>query len=259
MRGIGKLVGGLLGFVFSGFFGALVGIFAGHMVDRWRERSPLDATLAQRIQGAFFRATFMAMGHVCKSDGRVTRAEIDAAERIMERMALTPEQRREAIAYFNAAKQREFDLDAVLDEFRLLCRWQPNLFRFFFEVQLQAALADGRVEPAERETLLGIARRLGLSRRDYVRIESLLRGGQHQRAAAGSRERSLSASYEILGVPSSATDNEVKRAYRRLMSQHHPDKLASKGLPEEMMKLAKEKTQEIRSAYDAIRSARGLK
>jgi DnaJ like chaperone protein len=258
MRGIGKLVGGLLGFVVLGFFGALAGIFAGHMVDRWRERSPLDATLAQRIQGVFFRATFMAMGHVCKSDGRVTRAEINTAERIMEQMALTPEQRREAIAYFNSGKQREFDLDAVLGEFRLLCRWQPNLFRFFFEVQLQAALADGRVEPAERETLLGIARRLGLSRRDYVRIESLLRGEQHQRAA-GSRERSLSASYEILGVPSSATDNEVKRAYRRLMSQHHPDKLASKGLPEEMMKLAKEKTTEIRSAYDAIRSARSLK
>ncbi|MEA3412957.1 MAG: co-chaperone DjlA [Pseudomonadota bacterium] len=259
MRGIGKLVGGILGFIFSGFFGALAGLFAGHIVDRWRDRAPPDATLAHKIQEVFFRATFMAMGHVCKSDGQVTRAEIKVAERIMERMALSPEQRREAIGYFNAGKDTGFDLDATLDEFRRLCRWQPNLFRFFFEVQLQAALADGQVEPAERETLLRIARRLGLSRTDYARIESLLRGEQHQRAAAGSSEQSLSASYEILGVSSSASDGEVKRAYRRLMSQHHPDKLASRGLPEEMMQLAKEKTQEIRGAYDAIRSVRDMK
>ncbi len=75
--------------------------------------------------------------------------------------------------------------------------------------------------------------------------------------AAASRQTSLQAAYEVLGVSSDASDAEVKRAYRRLLSQHHPDKLVSKGLPEEMMKVASQKTHEIRQAYERIRDARG--
>jgi DnaJ like chaperone protein len=68
----------------------------------------------------------------------------------------------------------------------------------------------------------------------------------------------MNDAYAILGVNKSASEAEIKTAYRRLMSQHHPDKLVSKGLPDEMIKIATEKTQEIRKAYDLIKSKKAI-
>lgn len=260
MRWIGKALGAAFGYLAAGPFGALLGAFVGHLFDRGLAQHFVGASgAAAQIQAAFFRATFTVMGYVCKADGRISEAEIAIAEHVMAQMALSAEQRRQAIAYFNQGKQPGFALDAVLEQFRTLCRWQPNLFRFFLEVQLQAAFADGKLDQVERELLLHVADRLGLSPHEYARLESLLRGEQHQRQARGSRTDSLTAAYEILGVSKDALDSEVKKAYRRLMNQHHPDKLVAKGLPEEMMKMAKEKTQEIRAAYDTIKQARGMR
>jgi DnaJ like chaperone protein len=132
------------------------------------------------------------------------------------------------------------------------------------EIQLQAAYADGRLAPAEDRLLLHICSRLGVSELDYRRLERMVRaergfagaGGGAGRAQPGARP-SLQAAYQLLGVKPDASDADVKRAYRRLLSQHHPDKLVSKGLPEEMMKVAAQKTHEIRQAYERIREARG--
>lgn len=259
MRWTGKIVGLLVGYLAAGPFGAALGGVVGHVFDRGLTLAHPSADLAAQVQDTFFRTTFLVMGQVCKSDGRVTQAEIRAAERAMAQMALSAEQRRRAIEYFEQGKRPGFELDPALDEFRALCQWQPNLYRFFLEVQLQAALADGHVDENKRQLLLHIAKRLGLSRQDYLRLESLLKGGRQQRAASPSSRGSLESSYSLLGVPPDAADGDIKRAYRRLMSQHHPDKLVAKGLPKEMMDLAKQKTQEIRAAYELIREARGIR
>jgi DnaJ like chaperone protein len=260
MNWMGKFLGTLFGFMAFGPVGAVVGLLVGGLFDRGLNRPRLGGGAAVRIQGTFFRTTFMVMGHVCKADGRVSPQEIRIAEQIMAQMALGPEQRRQAIEYFTQGKRGDFDLSRALDEFRAVCRWQPNLYRFFLEVQIQAAFADGRLDQTTRDVLLRIAARLGLSPQDYARLESLLRGEQHQRATAGGPRRGdLESAYQVLGVSKRASDGEIKKAYRRLMSQHHPDKLVAKGLPEEMMTIAKEKTQEIRAAYEAIREARGLR
>jgi len=73
---------------------------------------------------------------------------------------------------------------------------------------------------------------------------------------AQSSQVSIEEAYKVLGVSSDVDDAQLKKAYRRLMSQHHPDKLVAKGLPPEMMQLAKEKTQEIQAAYDRVKTAR---
>ena len=259
MRWIGKVLGAFFGYLAGGMFGALVGAFIGHLFDRGLSYQFISTNAAQQIQETFFRTTFLVMGYVCKADGRVSEEEIRIAEQLMAQMALSVERRKQAIDYFNQGKQANFDLAKIIEEFRLVCRWQPNLFRFFLEVQLQAAFADGQLDQAEREALLEIARRLGLSPLDYEGLESLLRGEQHQRQAARSEPDLLNAAYEVLGVSKTASDAEVKKAYRRLMSQHHPDKLVAKGLPEEMMEMAKQKTQEVRAAYETISRARGIK
>jgi len=268
----GKLVGGAFGFMLGGPLGAVLGIALGHNFDKGLKALPGDEAFAsgnrERVQTAFFAATFAVMGRVAKADGRVSPEEIRMAETVMDQMSLNAAMRRTAINLFNQGKSSAFDLDGVLEQFRRECHGRSTLIGMFVEIQLQAAYADGRLDPAEDRLLREVCGRLGLSEFDYRRLERMVRAergfaggaagaGGRSRQAAGPARPSLQDAYQLLGVEPGASDAEVKRAYRRLLSQHHPDKLVSKGLPEEMMKVAAQKTHEIRQAYEQIREARG--
>jgi DnaJ like chaperone protein len=244
--------------------GALLGAALGHRFDKGygrlqQEPPPGFAPGEQeRVQTAFFVATFSVMGHLAKADGRVSEDEIRLARQIMDQMSLDAEKREAGIRLFREGKAPGFPLEEVVDQFRRECHRRRNLLQMFLEIQLQAAYADGVVHPRERELLLWLATRLGFSRGEFAHLEALVRDGAHFAGEAAPRGRgALVEAYEILGVSAEASDEEVKRAYRRLMNQHHPDKLVAKGLPEEMMKLANEKVREIRNAYDLIRKRRG--
>jgi DnaJ like chaperone protein len=126
--------------------------------------------------------------------------------------------------------------------------------QMFIEIQLATAMADGVLHKAERQLIEQIGELLGFSRQEIAHLVGLATGAQHQQRPRG---MSLKDAYRMLDIDESASDAEVKKAYRRLMSQHHPDKLVSKGLPEEMIRLATEKTQQIRKAYDMIQQQRG--
>ncbi len=262
----GKLVGGAFGFVVGGPIGAILGATLGHQFDvgLHRLQEPPQGTSGQeRIQTAFFTATFSVMGHLAKADGRVSEEEIGWAEHVMAQMDLLTEHRRLAMNLFREGKRPGFPLDDVLDQLRSECRWQRNLLQMFVEIQLAAGYADGSLAPVERRLLLHICERLGFSRFDFERLDAMARAERHfaggaHRPAAPPRGPSLDDAYALLGLSATAEDPEVKRAYRRLMSQHHPDKLVSKGLPEEMIAVATRKTQEIKAAYDQIRRARGI-
>lgn len=262
MKYLGKLLGAFFGFIYGGPVGLIVGLIVGHLFDRARTSTLGRGTgQAHEIQATFFSTMFSVMGYVCKVDGRVSEQEIEAARRIMDSMGLSREKRREAIDCFNLGKRDDFDLDAALARFRRVCRGQVNLFRVFLEIQLQAAFADGKLGSAERRALMQIARGLGLSEQDFARLEALLQGGFYAggyQSGAAARPDRLAKAYRVLDVSDKAPDGEVKRAYRRLISQHHPDKLVSRGLPEEMMKMAEEKSREITAAYDIIKEARGM-
>ncbi|MEO1896904.1 MAG: co-chaperone DjlA [Cycloclasticus sp.] len=255
MRWTGKLLGGVFGYMTFGTFGALLGIYIGHKFDLGMAGNPFDPERQQRTKKTFFKSTFAVMGHIAKADGQVSQEEIQMAKRVMAQMELSAEMQKEAIGQFNRGKSADFDLDAELDEFKHACQRHKNLVRMFIEVQLQAAFADGVLDDAEDKMLLHICGRLGIPSFAYEQLKRMLgasqRRGTHQQSRSTPEE-----AYTILGVNESATDAEVKKAYRRLISQHHPDKLVSKGLPDEMMKIAKEKTQEITEAYDTIRELR---
>jgi DnaJ like chaperone protein len=150
-------------------------------------------------------------------------------------------------------------LDAALEQFRRECHRRTTLLQMFLEIQIQAALADDRLHADENRMLLRVAADLGFSADRVEQLIHMLSGAARQRSAGDGRPGGpgeLAAAYETLGVGTAADDAEVKRAYRRLMNQHHPDKLVAKGLPEEMVKLATEKTQQIRTAYERIKRAR---
>ncbi len=267
MSWLGKVLGGTFGFVMGGPLGAALGAALGHQFDTGMEQmdrlggenfNPGDQ---HRVQMAFFTATFSVMGHIAKADGKVSKAEIDMAKRVMDELRLSGEMRQTAINVFDQGKSENFPLDDALYQFRRECHRRTHLVRMFLEIQIQEALADGTLDGSEEKLLLHICAQLGISRFEYERIKLQIGAQQrfHQRSyqQKSTRQRpSLQDAYTALGLKSSASDAEVKTAYRRLMSQHHPDKLVAKGLPEEMMTIAKEKTQQIRKAYEIIRDAR---
>lgn len=244
----GKLFGGTFGFMLGGPLGALLGAALGHGLDN----KAGQVRRRQRVQTAFFTATFSVMGHLAKADGRVSENEIQMARTLMEQMRLNPMLKKMAIKLFTEGKADDFPLDDVLAQLKEECRRRHDLMRVFIEIQLQACYSDGTLDQAEKKILLHICARLGFSRAEFEQIEAMLRGG-----GGRSGGMLLDDAYKILDVSKNATDAEVKKAYRRLMNQHHPDKLVAKGLPEEMMKIATEKTHEIRTAYELIKKERG--
>ena len=189
------------------------------------------------------------MGHVAKADGHVSAQEIAAAKNIMAQMQLSAEQRKAAIKFFEQGKVDDFPLEEILHQFKKECHGRRNLIQMFVEIQIATALADGKVDESEKHVLYTIDKILGFSR---SQIDHLFNMANAQNASTND-SLTLAQAYKILGISKDSSEAEVKKAYRRLMSQHHPDKLVAKGLPDEMIQLATEKTQEIRKAYDLIK------
>lgn len=266
----GKAIGALLGVLTAGPAGAIFGTFIGHMFDvqvessrRLRGPSP-SHTNSRSVQEAFFRATFQAMGHLAKADGRVSEEEIRAARAMMVELRLREREIQYAMDLYTQGKAQDFPLDATLQSLYDLCRDRPDLRRMFVQIQLQAALWGQALNPASRRVLSRVCNALGVSAYDLVQMEALLRMQRSTRQPGPETEvrpkvDPIAQAYEVLGVTAAATDVEVVKAYRRLMNQNHPDKLVAKGLPESMMKMAEEKTRQIRAAYEVLRDARGMK
>ena len=249
----------LVGLIVGGVRGLLIGFLLGYLAN-WVFKSALVKRLAA-VQAQFVESTFAVMGALCKADGVVTRDEIATAEAMFDRLRLSGEQRERAKAAFNRGKSPGFDLDAEVRVFAQTAHGQRSLLVMFLQIQCSAVAGDSQVHPAEHQLLVRVARLLGLNEGDVAQLEALLRTGApgtgFDGAAHTTRAR-IDDAYAALGVPSSASDAEVKKVYRRLISQNHPDKLAGKGLPESMRALAEERTREINAAYETIKNARGF-
>ncbi len=272
----GKIAGAIFGYSIGGFPGLFIGVLIGHYLDNALKKVISEDQFGfhhrpgnqQQIQQTFFTAVFSVMGHMAKADGRVSESEITLARNIMRQMQLDSEQEKKAIGLFNKGKAADFPLEDVIDDFHRECHHNRNLERMFVEILLHAAYADGVLHEAESHIFYRICSRMGISEFEFKRLERMVHAQQafHGRAGGGYGGASqappknmLAEAYEALGVEKTASDAEVKKAYRRQMNQHHPDKLVAKGLPEEMIKLANEKSHEINAAYEAICKARGIK
>ena len=258
MQWMGKIIGASLGAV-AGPVGVAVGALLGHQYD-------LQVAKRQSAQQAdpgqlFFHATFRVMGHVAKADGRVSEREIAAARGVMEALRLSPSQVMEAIYCFTQGKAASFNLQAELTRLAQVCRPDSGLRNVFIEIQLRAALAGNDLSGPVRYRLTQVATLLGFDAATLAAMESALRGGRAGFTGEGSRANSetrVAAAYRVLEIDANAEDAEVVKAYRRQMSRHHPDKLKANGLPDSMLEHAKQRTQQIREAYELLRERRGL-
>ena len=258
----GKILGGAFGMMLGGPIGALLGAVLGHNFDKGTSSIAGHSGFGrqERAQTMFYTATFSVMGHVCKADGRVSEEEIALAKSVMQKMDMDADQRKAAIALFNEGKKTAFPLNDVVKQFRQEIGFRPNLLRMFIEVQIMAAYADGKMDANERKVLLNICQLLNISRHEFEHLCAMI-GGMNSGSSQSTHHKgtpALKQAYAILDLKESASSAEIKKAYRRLLSQHHPDKLVAKGLPEEMMKLAADRTHEIRQAYEVIKKAKKL-
>ncbi len=271
MSGKGIFFGALIGLlitqrVWGAAIGAVIGLLLYESVGFGRGAGGARGTHSISISDEFFRTTFELMGHVAKSDGRVTEAEIDAARRLMQELRLGPREIGIAIECFRNGKSAGYDAEGGVERLREACGQRHDLLRAFMELQLRAALAGNGISPPARTILLRVAERLGMSGLEFAYLEASLRARQRSRGSGpdpGSRQAagagSLAEFYAELEIDPNITDQEVTKAYRRQMSRHHPDKLVANGLPESMAQVAKEKTQRIQEAYEGIRAARGMR
>lgn len=255
----GKIIGAIIGLLRGGLSGALIGALLGHFVDRF------IAGIAgvSSTRASFFQALFSTLGHLSKADGQVTQAEIRMAELLMQRMEITGEERQRAIGFFNQGKQPGFDLHSALRQFVQNSALRHDLRQMFMGILVEAACSAGQPSPAEHAVLLRVAQELHIPAQVFTAMLRARQGGagaqQGRQAGQGVIRGSLEQAYAQLGLKPSASESEVKRSYRKLVSQYHPDKLVSRGLPEEMMEMAKTRVREINTAYEQIKKERGIK
>ena len=241
---------------------------------------------------ALVKVTFALMGYVARGAGRVNENHIEKASQIMNVMSLNPQMRKIAIEAFNSGKSDDFNLNDTITEIKSLIGNNFSFVNFILEIQVQLALSDGVLEDEEYHRLMDIAVKLGASREsmeqyirsrynemhfeqqfnDYFRSRYERGGSGYDNSgsersyeyndsysgSSGSSSSKLEAAYQILGVEASASDEEVKKAHKRLMLKYHPDRLASQGLTPEMIKLYTEKAKDIQAAFDLIKKERGM-
>lgn len=279
----GKIIGAIIGFTLLRIPGAIIGAIVGHMFDvgyakDFSQKGGFARFFSSssniQSQAVFFHALFSALGHISKADGKVTPEEIAIASNLMDSMRLQGDMRKEAQQAFRDGKAKDFPLDAMLKDFKLYSHNRRDVMQIFLEILISAACADGRITPSELKILETVAASLGFSRNDlhflissHEAEQRFRQGGSHSRKQGQSRQQqyqqysdqhSLADAYKILGASQSDDDKTIKRAYKKQMSQHHPDKLSAKGLPEQALEMAKTKTQDIQAAYEIIKKKRGF-
>jgi len=267
----GKIIGGFGGYLVGGPIGFVIGLMLGILVDKFiKTTKPPSFTQISpqalvRIRKEFFTTTFSTLGHLYRNSGKSENNRNGYAGLLLNRMKLPEEKWHEAVQLYNEGKKQEFALHEMVGKFYVACRDQHTLMEMYIEILLYAALAEGEISMVERNIILNICYQLDFSNSDYERLVHVIKAEYHHAKLRGSKTHTKKAkkamlfdAYAMLDTTPEASDEEVIRAYRRLTSKHHPDKLVSKGLPEEMLKVAEVKTREIRAAYEQIRQIRGI-
>lgn len=261
---LGLIVGSFISFKLSG---GLVGQLSG-----FGNVTGMQGLKTER-QTLFFKTVFTLMGKLAKSDGRVSEKEVAYVEQFMTQLNMSGEHRQQAIDYFKTGSQVDYVVEPLLTEFSTATTSSPNLKQMLMVYLVRVAFADGKLHQNEEDMLQDIAQQIGITEQAFERLLGMLRGqdkfsgGYYHSAGqsagsggfAANSAGGLSAAYQALGASESDTDSKIKKTYRQLVREYHPDKLAGQGLPDAMIKEATERTQEIQTAYDLIKKHRGMR
>lgn len=260
MAWLGKLFGGTIGFMFGGPLGMIAGIAFGHMFDKAgdmgdqnpyqaQNRSNLYTSLDQE-QMLFFVGAFSMLARIAAVDGAVTpRERQKVVEFIRQDLRLGIREEDAALRVFDAALTGGGTFDQFAGQFYQKFQHAPNILQLMIDIFYRVAAADGKINDREEEMIRRAARLFRLPD-SFVQMLCDRYGG-----SANASDKA----YAILNLTRSASDEDVKRAYRKLSIEFHPDTLASKGMGEEFLGHATAKFREIQQAYESIKKERGMK
>jgi DnaJ like chaperone protein len=272
---IGSLIGSVLGYKFGGFFGLIIGGILGAHAETWISENLLGKPSRKaQVQSAYFEALFVTMGKLAKADGVITKNEIRKCEAIMNHMQLDTTRRKEAIKLFNLGKQDNLELDLYLNKFIKASHGAYSMKQVFLEMLIEVASAENKINQAEMNFMYTIADKIRFPRQIFVtllRMRGFNVNGQNNQQrqrrqsnyqSSGNQQQwqraTLSDPYQTLGVDKADNKAVIRKAYKKLMSANHPDKLIAKGLPPDMIEVAKKKTQTIQAAWEEVKDLRGF-
>ncbi len=244
MGWFGKIAGGTIGFIIGGPLGAAGGAYLGHkFLDNGQK-----LTSHEEIQANYFVALFSMLGKIAKSDGVVSQSEINAIDELIKtRLKLNREQREFAIKIFNESKNSSYSFNDFAENFYRINSNEPNMLIFMLNTLFEVAKADGILHENEESLLINAKNIFRISDYDYDNIKQ-----QHFPEIKSNRY------YSVLNSKASDSNDTIKSNYRKLVQDFHPDKIANKGLPEELQEYSKRKFQEIQDAYDYIKQERNF-
>lgn len=249
---IGKLVGGTIGFAMGGPLGAVAGAVFGHAFDKNSdydigfENEQIAGGNAQ-AQLTFFVAAFSMLAKLARSDGQITPEEVNSIERFMaEDLSLDPQSRKVARDIFHAASNTPESFQDYAVQFFNQFRGEPRLLEMMIDIMIRVSLADGNFSPSEEALLLSAVKIFQMSDGTYQNLKARY-------------VNDLDKYYAALGCNPHDSDEHIKSQYRKLALEYHPDKIASKGLPEAFIQFANDKFREIQEAYEKIKEERHIK
>lgn len=253
-----RLIGALVGYYLYGILGAFLGFFIGSIVDRIAAYgiggvNPLSSGHRQTV---FLETVFILMGKLAKADGHISKDEVAYVEQFMQKLGMSAEHRQRGIALFKRGAVPEFEHEPTLRQFMGVCGHTHSLRQMLLVYLIVMAVSDGRIDTAEERLLIDIARQLGYDQAAFQHMLEMVLNQSHFAGGQANSATALDDAYKALGVSKDASDQEIKRAYRKLISQYHPDKLIGQGLPEDMVAVATEQAKEVQLAYDLIAKSR---
>ena len=254
MGWFGKITFGTLGLFLGGPLGAIAGAALGHhLVDRRIDGAApaLDSTRGPRLQQAeqaqatYFISLFSILGKLSKIDGAVTREEIAVVNGFIDGLPMADTEKQFARQVFNEAKESRYSIEDFAIQLYQAVGAQPALLLSFLDLLFQIAAADGKFHPAEEDALKKIKDIFNVSDQQFEDIKAVY-------------FKDTNKYYKMLNCSPESSNEEIKSSYKKLVKEFHPDKIISKGLPEEFIDFASKRFQEIHESYEKIRQERSF-
>jgi DnaJ like chaperone protein len=248
MGWFGKLMFGSMGLVVGGPLGAIAGAALGHhLVDKQQDDTYQRPTLmaAEQTQAAYFVSMFSILGKLAKIDGVVTRDEIAVVEHFISSLNTADKQKQFAKQVFNEAKDSTYSIDDFAMQFYEIGRRQPTVLVSFLDILFRVAAADSTFHPAEESALNRIKDIFHISDQQFNNMKALY-------------FKDVDRFYKVLNCTPESSDQEIKVSYKKLVKDFHPDRIVSKGLPEEFTEFAAKRFREIQEAYEEIKLVRNF-